>query len=56
MMLGKMIAAYRKQNGLSLRELSKQTGVTVMTLWRLENGQAERCKQWLPIVRWVFGK
>ena len=56
MILGKLISAYRKQQGMSLRQFSRQTGIDYTTLWRLENGDGETCKQWPAILRWVFGK
>lgn len=56
MMLGKLIAAYRKANGLTLAELEAESGVNRMALWRLEQGRFKSCKQWPAILRWVFGK
>lgn len=56
MMLGRLIAAYRKSNRISLRELAKDMRIDVNTLWRLENGTVKTCQQWPEILRWVFGK
>jgi transcriptional regulator with XRE-family HTH domain len=56
MNLGKLMEAYRKQEKLTLRAFAKQTGIDHVTLWRLEQGRHETCKQWPAILRWVFGK
>ena len=55
-MLGKLIAGYRKANGLTLKQLSEQSGVSLMALWRIEQGRHDTSKQWPAILRWVFGK
>jgi len=55
MTLGKLIAAYRKQEGLSVRQLAKIIGVDHVTLWRLENGNS-KSENWPAVLRWVFGK
>jgi len=56
MMLGKIIAGYRKSEGLTLKQLAEKSGVNYMALWRLEQGRFNSCKQWPAILRWVFGK
>jgi transcriptional regulator with XRE-family HTH domain len=54
MMLGALIASYRKDHGLSLDELSDRIGIDRMALWRLENDKFKQFKQWPTILQWVF--
>jgi transcriptional regulator with XRE-family HTH domain len=56
MHLGPMLTAYRKDRKLSLRKFAKMVGVDINTIWRIENGQYETCKQWPTVLRWVFEK
>jgi len=56
MKIGKLIAAYRQVNKLTLEQVAQETGVKPLALWRLEKGKYSAFKQWPAIVVWVFGK
>lgn len=54
MNLGKVLAGYRRDAKLSLREMAQQTGIDRTTLWRLEQGREKTCKQWPSVIRWLL--
>jgi transcriptional regulator with XRE-family HTH domain len=56
MKLGKLVAAWRRENKLTVEELARQIGVDRLVLWRLEQGKYEHCKHWPAILHWVFDK
>ncbi len=56
MKLGELLASYRRDHKLTLDQLSEETGVNRLALWRVEQGKFASFKQWPAILRWVFGK
>jgi len=56
MNIGKVLAGYRRDEKLSLREFSAQTGIDRTTLWRIEQGREHTCKQWPKLILWLFTK
>jgi transcriptional regulator with XRE-family HTH domain len=54
MKLGKCIAAYRAQHGISIRKLAKQVGVETTALFRFERGRSIANDKWVKVVRWAF--
>jgi len=48
-----LLATVRKRTGISLRELSRQVGVTHTTIQRLEKGKDISAKAYVAIMLWV---
>jgi ribosome-binding protein aMBF1 (putative translation factor) len=53
MMLAKLIAAYRSQTGLSVRDLAKEIGIDYTALWRLEQGRMVTTVVWVAVMKWI---
>lgn len=56
MLLGELIAAWRKEHRKSLRELAKIVGVEPTAIHRLEHGKEIRCRTLALIFCWILGK
>lgn len=54
MMLVTVIRTYRQQQNLSLRAFAKLTGISYVTLHRLENGRAIMSDEWAKLWRWLL--
>jgi transcriptional regulator with XRE-family HTH domain len=55
MKLGKLLRCYREVNRESIRDLSKEIGITIATLSRIENGKPVDLKITLVLINWLFG-
>lgn len=56
MILAELVKAYRESQGMSIRQMSKLTGIEHTALWRFEQGRFLRVKQFTNLVRWVFSE
>lgn len=56
MKLGQLIAAYRRENKITISQLSKEADIPGLVLWRIERGQYNNCKHVPAIIRWLFSK
>jgi transcriptional regulator with XRE-family HTH domain len=54
MMLITLLRTYREKMGLSLRDLSKLTGIHYVTLHRLELGRAIHHREWARLWQWLL--
>lgn len=54
MLVGKVIAGYRKAENISVRELAARIGVEHSALWRFEQGKPIKTKLWVAIVKWLL--
>ncbi len=52
--LGTRLARYRLNRNLTQGELSREAGVSMRTLHRIEHGQSAQLKNWLRLLR-AFG-
>lgn len=52
--LRQLLSAYRKEQKLSVRSLSKLVGIEHTALWRFEQGSGLREKQWTTLIAWIF--
>jgi len=56
MKLGKMLRCYREVNRKSVRVFSKEIGLTIATLSRVENGKPVDLRITLVLINWLFGE
>lgn len=56
MMLVTLIKTYRQQHGLSLRSMAKITGLSYVTLHRLEKGRPIMSDEWSKLWQWMLRK
>lgn len=58
MILGQLIEAWRKERGMSLRELAKVIGVDHVSLTRFESGDSNEIKfdNYHKILMWIFSR
>lgn len=54
MVIGEMIAAYRREKKLSLSALADKSGIEKTTLWRLEQGRDASAQHWRAILLFLF--
>ncbi len=52
--LARMLYLYRTVNRLSLREMEKETGISHVTLMRIEHGHHMDVGTWLKFQEWLF--
>ncbi len=50
---GRMVASNREFLGMSLREVSEDTGIAVSTLHRVEHGRSSDVQTYLTLMAWV---
>lgn len=55
MRLGRVIADYRHDNHLGVREVAKKIGVSASTLNRIERGENCDARSLMKILLWLFG-
>jgi transcriptional regulator with XRE-family HTH domain len=55
MNIGKLLRSYREVNRKSIRDLSKEIGLTIATLSRVENGKPVDLRITLVLINWLFG-
>lgn len=53
---GEMLRLYRTVNGLSLREIAPQIGISHATLMRIETGQAFDAETLLKLWAWMLAE
>jgi transcriptional regulator with XRE-family HTH domain len=51
--LGRMVKQRRAAEGLSLRDVARQTDISTSTLSRIENGSTADTEQVITLTRWV---
>jgi transcriptional regulator with XRE-family HTH domain len=56
MKLGELILAWRKANGVSIRELAKTVGIHYKSIDRLERGRTPNCHTLAMIFCWLLDK
>ena len=49
--LGRRLARYRKQSGLTQAELAKRAGIGVATLGRIEGGRSAQMESWVKVLK-----
>ena len=49
--LGKRLARFRKQQGMSQEVLARESGLGVATLRRIESGEGSQLESWLKIMK-----
>ena len=54
MILGDVIKSWRKEHDVSLREASKQIGLNLNALHRLENGKIGDGENLVRVLTWLF--
>ena len=54
MILGQVIKSWRKEHDVSLREASKQIGLNLNALHRLENGKTCDGDNLVRVLNWLF--
>ena len=52
--LGQMLYLWRTVNRLSLRDVEDQTGISNVTIMRIEHGHLVDAKAWLKLQAWLF--
>jgi transcriptional regulator with XRE-family HTH domain len=55
MNIGKLLIGYREVNRKSIRALSKEIGLTIATISRIENGKPVDQNTMLLLINWLFG-
>ena len=55
MNIGKLLRSYREVNRKSICDLSKEIGLTIATLSRIENGKPVDLRITLVLINWLFG-
>lgn len=54
--LAKMIVLWRAVNNVTLRALSKRTGISHATLMRIEHGYAMDLETWRTLENWLLSE
>ena len=52
--LGEAMRLYRTVNGRTIRDVSKEIGVGIATLWRIEIGQAIDAATLIKLLAWLL--
>lgn len=54
--LGQMLYLWRTVHGLSLRDVADQTGISNVTIMRIEHGHLVDAETWLTLQAWLFAR
>lgn len=53
-MIGKLLSLFRRIEGLGVRELSAEIGISPATLSRIERGESMDARTMARLIRWLF--